>query len=64
MPAGDDVRDDVAGAQHAGLLGVLVQSGKYRQGDELTQLFSPAATVPDFAAAVEWVLERNRQNGH
>ena len=54
----------MAGAQHAGLLGVLVQSGKYRQGDELTQLSPPAATVPDFAAAVDWVLERNRQNGH
>lgn len=31
---GDDVRDDVLGAQEAGLLGGLVRTGKYRPGDE------------------------------
>ena len=31
---GDDVVGDVGGAQRAGCLGVLVQTGKYRDGDE------------------------------
>ena len=30
---GDDIRGDIGGAQMAGLRGVLVQTGKYRQGD-------------------------------
>ncbi|MCY1560530.1 HAD hydrolase [compost metagenome] len=31
---GDDVEGDVLGAQRAGLQGCLVQTGKYRRGDE------------------------------
>lgn len=31
---GDDVEADVCGAAAAGLAALLVQSGKYRQGDE------------------------------
>ena len=31
---GDDIRDDVIGAQEAGLVGALVKTGKYREGDE------------------------------
>ena len=34
LMVGDDVRDDVIGAQEAGLRGGLVKTGKYRQGDE------------------------------
>lgn len=30
---GDDIRSDVGGAQEAGMRGVLVKTGKYRQGD-------------------------------
>lgn len=57
---GDNVRDDVGGAQAAGLRGLLVQTGKYRAGDEATIDPPPAATVPDFAAAVQWILQHNR----
>jgi len=39
---GDDVQNDVGGAQRAGLRGVLVRTGKYRPGDE------QGAIVPDF----------------
>jgi ribonucleotide monophosphatase NagD (HAD superfamily) len=35
---GDDAESDVAGAQRAGLLGIQVKTGKYRQG---------TATEPD-----------------
>lgn len=59
--AGDDVRDDVGGAQRAGMRGVLVQTGKHRPGDESLQGVEPDATVPDFAAAVEWILQQQRQ---
>lgn len=31
---GDDVRDDVLGAQSAGFRGILVKTGKFRDGDE------------------------------
>ena len=31
---GDDVRDDVIGAQSAGFQGILVKTGKFREGDE------------------------------
>ncbi|GAB4821247.1 hypothetical protein N2152v2_008293 [Parachlorella kessleri] len=53
---GDDVRDDVGGAQQAGMRGILVQTGKYRPGDEHQWGVSPDATVANFAAAVDWIL--------
>jgi len=34
LMVGDDIRDDVIGAQQAGLQGALVRTGKYKQGDE------------------------------
>lgn len=53
------MRDDVGGAQAAGLRGILVQTGKYRPGDEASAGVQPAATVADFAAAVDWILAQN-----
>ena len=53
---GDDVAADVIGGVAAGLQGVLVQTGKYRPGDE-NQLESTNATVvPDVAAAIGWII--------
>ena len=43
MMVGDDIRDDVIGAQEAGLVGALVKTGKYREGDE-----KKCETKPDF----------------
>lgn len=34
LVVGDDIEGDVAGAQRAGMQGVLVRTGKYRAGDE------------------------------
>lgn len=53
---GDDVEADIAGAQAVGLIGVLVRTGKYRQGDENRVEPQPAHVADDFAAAVEWIL--------
>ena len=55
---GDDADVDVAAAKRAGLgAGILVQSGKYRPGDE--QRFSPApdAVYPSFSAFVTAFLD-------
>lgn len=55
---GDDAESDVAGALAAGLHGVLVRTGKYRDGDEDAIDPAPSAVVDDLAAAVDWILER------
>jgi HAD superfamily hydrolase (TIGR01458 family) len=50
---GDDVVNDVTGAQEAGCQGVLVRTGKYRQGDEANG--SPDAVLDSFADVPAWV---------
>ncbi len=53
---GDDALADVQGALEAGLQGILVRTGKYREGDD-AQIKAPGAiVVDDIGAAVEWVL--------
>ncbi|XP_011644510.1 haloacid dehalogenase-like hydrolase domain-containing protein 2 [Pogonomyrmex barbatus] len=54
---GDDVRDDVAGAQAVGIKGILVQTGKYRAGDENTITPGPAKVCSSFVDAVESILD-------
>jgi HAD superfamily hydrolase (TIGR01458 family) len=46
---GDDVVSDVLGAQAAGLTGVLVRTGKYREGDEDRQDGRPDHVLASFA---------------
>ncbi len=54
---GDDVASDVLGALDAGLRGILVQTGKYRDGDEKALTDHPGAhSVPDVSAAVDAIL--------
>lgn len=52
---GDDAEADVGGAIAAGLQGILVRTGKYRDGDE-DSIDSHAITVDDIGAAVDWIL--------
>jgi HAD superfamily hydrolase (TIGR01458 family) len=47
---GDDAVSDVAGGQSAGCFGVLVQTGKYRPGDESAGERPPDAVLPSVAA--------------
>ena len=54
---GDDVEGDVGGALAAGLAGVLVRTGKYKDGDEGRIEPEPTAVHDDLAAAVAWILE-------
>lgn len=54
---GDDVESDVIGALRSGIGGILVKTGKYRDGaEELVE--GKADCVDDIAAAVDLVLDR------
>ena len=55
---GDDAEADVGGAMAAGLEGVLVKTGKYRDGDERHLDPPPSAVTEDLAAAADWLLAR------
>ncbi len=49
---GDDLRDDIGGAQTCGIAGILVRTGKYAPDDDDHPDLHPAAVEDDFAAAV------------
>lgn len=53
---GDDLGDDIGGAQRAGIPGILVRTGKFRPGDEAHPEIKPAAVVDDFTAAVDAII--------
>ena len=55
---GDDVKDDVIGAKAIGCKGILVRTGKYRQGDEVTASPSPDITCDSFADVVKAIINR------
>lgn len=53
---GDDLADDIGGAQTAGIPGILVRTGKFRAGDDRHPDIRPAAVYDDFSAAVDALL--------
>lgn len=53
---GDDVRDDVEGAQKAGLMGMLVKTGKYRSGDEEIISPPPNHVFDSFPIAIDYII--------
>lgn len=57
---GDDVEADIAGAAAVGIHGILVRTGKFREGDAERARASGARTVDDFSAAVDAVLDAAR----
>lgn len=57
---GDDALSDVEGAAKAGLQGILVGTGKYREGDE-KRMGPRGVAFGNVREAVEWILrERGR----
>ncbi|XP_035468207.1 phospholysine phosphohistidine inorganic pyrophosphate phosphatase [Scophthalmus maximus] len=58
---GDDLVNDVGGAQHCGMKGVQVRTGKYRPSDERHPTVTADGTVDDLAQAVDVILN---QRGH
>ncbi|GFR49632.1 hypothetical protein Agub_g11705 [Astrephomene gubernaculifera] len=57
---GDDVRGDVGGAQAAGLRGLLVRTGKFREHD-LHVGVTPHAVLPSIAELPEWWHQQQRE---
>ncbi|CAH1395523.1 unnamed protein product [Nezara viridula] len=53
---GDDVKDDVHGAQALGIKGYLVKTGKYRDSDENKIDPAPYRTVNNFSEAVDDIV--------
>jgi len=53
---GDDLADDIGGAQATGIPGILVRTGKFRKTDEDHPLIRPALILDDFPAAVARLL--------
>lgn len=53
---GDDLADDIGGAQAAGIPGILVRTGKFRAGDDAHPEIRPAAVYDNFSAAVDALL--------
>ena len=56
---GDDIRSDVDGAQQAGIRGVLVRTGKFRQQD-LSLGIRPAAVLDSIADLPQWYQSDGR----
>ncbi|EDV25265.1 Haloacid dehalogenase-like hydrolase domain-containing protein 2 [Trichoplax sp. H2] len=54
---GDDIRDDIGGAQAIGMRGILVKTGKYREGDESAHGIKPFAVCDKFVDAVDMIIE-------
>jgi len=54
---GDDIETDIAGAQHAGLKGALVRTGKFRPSD-LDGLVRPWLVLDSIAALPAWWDQR------
>lgn len=50
--------DDVKGAMDTGLKGILVQTGKYRDGDENKISPPPTAVCPCFVHAVDVIINK------
>lgn len=55
---GDDLRDDIGGAQAVHIPGILVRTGKFRPADADDPCIRPALIVDDFSAAVEAIVRR------
>ncbi|XP_040922983.1 phospholysine phosphohistidine inorganic pyrophosphate phosphatase [Toxotes jaculatrix] len=58
---GDDLVNDVGGAQRCGMKGVQVRTGKYRPSDERHPTVTADGTVDNLAQAVDMILN---QRGH
>ncbi|KAM3591599.1 uncharacterized protein V6R79_004590 [Siganus canaliculatus] len=57
---GDDLVNDVGGAQHCGMKGIQVRTGKYRPTDERHPTVTADGTVDNLAQAVDMILNQRR----
>lgn len=52
---GDDIDNDIGGAQKAGMRGILVSTGKHNANSPQLQYIQPAAILPSVADLPEWL---------
>jgi HAD superfamily hydrolase (TIGR01458 family) len=57
---GDDIESDIGGARRAGLAGILVRTGKYREDAVRASGVEPSATVDTVAAVPDLLSGRGR----
>ena len=58
---GDDLEDDVGGAQANGIRGILVRTGKYRPADERNEMIKPNLIADNIAEATDQILRTASQ---
>jgi HAD superfamily hydrolase (TIGR01458 family) len=58
---GDDLENDVGGAQASGIRGILVRTGKYRPADECDETTKPDLVVNNITEAVDEILKTAHQ---
>ena len=58
---GDDLENDVGGAQANGIRGILVRTGKYRPADESHKTIRPHLVVDNIADATQEILAAGRE---
>ena len=61
LTQGDAWDDDVQGALNAGMHGILVKTGKYRQNDE-NKIDNPTYVAENFADAVDFIVQNFTNN--
>ncbi len=59
LMVGDDIENDVAGAQQAGMRGLLVYTGKHKADSPLLQKVHPDATLPSIADLPAYLTQLN-----
>jgi len=57
---GDDIENDIGGAQHAGIRGILVCTGKHNAGSPLLERIHPDAILPSIRDIPEWLESNNK----
>ena len=57
LMVGDDIENDIAGAQHAGMRGILVYTGKHKADSPHLQKIHPDATLPSIAELPAYLTE-------
>jgi HAD superfamily hydrolase (TIGR01458 family) len=61
---GDDIEADVRGAREAGMTGILVRTGKFRQADLDRSGVTPDAVIDSIAALPAWLQAQSAKNMH
>jgi len=57
---GDDIETDIGGAQNAGIRGVLVKTGKYREDTLARSTVRPAVVVGSVADVQAWFRDKGQ----